>query len=175
MALKIEEKKAMVSEIADIANRSVSVIAAEYRGLSVAEMTQLRVSARKHKIVLRVYRNTLARRAVEGTKFVSLQKALVGPMLLMFSSDEPSAAAKLARDFAKDHNKFEIRALVLDGLLLGPEQLKAVANLPSRDEALAQLMSVMKGPVVKLVRTMSETYAQLVRAVSAVADKKRAA
>ncbi len=175
MALNIEEKKASVGKITDIANRSVSVIAAEYRGLTVAQMTQLRVNARKHGIVLGVYRNTLARRAVEGTKFVSLQKALVGPIVLMFSQDEPSMAAKLARDFAKDNDKFVIRALVLEGHLLGPDQLKAVASLPSRNEALAQLMSVMQGPVVKLARTMSETYAQLVRAVAAVADKKRSA
>jgi large subunit ribosomal protein L10 len=175
VALRIEDKKAIVNEITDIANRSVSVIAAEYRGLTVAEMTRLRTNARKSGVVLRVYRNTLVRRAVEGTNFVSLQKSLVGPIVLMFSQDEPSAAARMVRDFAKENNKFEVRALVIDGRLLGPDQLKAVASLPSRNEALAQVMSVMKAPIVKLARTLSETYAQLVRVVAAVADKKRVA
>jgi large subunit ribosomal protein L10 len=96
-------------------------------------------------------------------------------MILVFSQDEPAAAARMARDFAKDNQNFVVQALVLEGRLLGADQLKAVASMPSREEALAQLMMVMKGPAVKLARTLTETYAQLVRAVSAVADKKRVA
>lgn len=175
MTLRIDDKKAIVAELAEVASRSVSVIAAEYRGLTVGQMTKLRSNARKSGAVVKIYRNTLARRAIEGTRFECLQNALVGPMILVFSQDEPAAAARMARDFAKDHQNFVVQALVLEGRLLGADQLKAVASMPSREEALAQLMMVMKEPVVKLARTLTETYAQLVRAVSAVADKKRVA
>lgn len=175
MTLRIDDKKAIVEELSEVASRSVSVIAAQYRGLTVGQMTKLRSQARKTGAVVKIYRNTLARRAIKGTRFECLQDALVGPMILLFSQDEPAAAARMARDFAKDHNHFVVQALVLEGRLLAAEQLKAVASMPSREEALAQLMMVMKGPVVKLARTLSETYAQLVRAVSAVGDKKRAA
>ncbi len=175
MALRLDDKKAIVEELVEIAGRSVSIIAAEYRGLKVSELTQLRGNARKIGVVLRVYRNTLAYRAVEGTRFVCLQKALVGPIILIFSQDEPAAAARLVRDFVKTHPHLEVKAIAIEGRLLGADQLKAVASMPSREEALAQLMSVMQGPVVKLVRTLSETYAQLVRVVAAIGDKKRAA
>lgn len=173
MTLKIDDKKAIVAELAKVANNSVFVIAAQYRGLTVGEMTKLRNNARKSGAVVNVSRNTLSRKAVEGTSFQCLQNALTGPMILVFSKDEPAAAARMARDFAKDHNNFVVQALVLEGRLLAAEQIKAVASMPSRNEALAQLMTVMKGPVVKLARTLTETYAQLVRAVSAVATKKQ--
>ena len=172
MALRLDDKKAIVAELTEVASRSVSVIAAEYRGLTVAQMTNLRNKARKSGAKVRVYRNTLARKAIEGTQFKCLQDTLVGPMILLFSQDEPAAAARMARDFAKDHSNFVVSALVLEGRLLPGDQLKSVANLPSRDEALAQLLSVMQGPIVKLARTLSETYAQLVRVVAAVGDKK---
>jgi large subunit ribosomal protein L10 len=175
VTLRIDDKKAIVEELAEVAARSVSVIAAEYRGLTVGQMTQLRGNARKAGSVVKIYRNTLARRAIQGTRFECLQNALVGPIILVFSKDEPAAAARMARDFAKDNPNFVVQALVLEGRLLAADQIKAVASMPSRDEALAQMMTVMKAPVVKLARTLSETYAQLVRAVSAVADKKRAA
>lgn len=173
MTLRIDDKKAIVSELAEIVANSGSAIAAEYRGLTVGQMTKLRSTARKSGIVVRVYRNTLARKAVAGTRFECLQEALVGPTILMFSRDEPATAAKMVRDFAKNNEKFIIKALVLEGKLLGADQLKAVASLPTRNEAIAQLMSVMNAPVGKLARTLVETYAQLVRVVSAVADKKR--
>lgn len=175
MTLRLEEKKAIVAELAGVAERSVSVIAAEYRGLTVSQMTKLRSNARKSGVTMRIYRNTLARRAVEGTDFACLREALVGPLVLMFSQDEPAAAARIVRDFIKEAPAFEVKALVLSGRLLAADQLKAVASLPSRDEALAQVMSVMQAPVVKFVRTLSETYAQAVRVIAAVADKKRAA
>jgi len=175
VTLKIDDKKAIVAELSELVVRSGTAIAAEYRGLTVAQMTKLRSNARKAGIMVGVYRNTLARKAVAGTRFESLQNALVGPVILMFCQDEPAVAARMVRDFAKEHDKFIVRALVLEGRLLAAEQLKEVASLPSRNEAIAQLMSVMNAPVVKLARTLTETYAQLVRAVSAVADKKRAA
>jgi len=173
--LNLADKKALVAEMGEIVNSSISAVVADYRGLTVAEMTRLRVVAREKGVVVRVFRNTLARRAVQETAFACLTEALVGPVILLFSQHEPGAAAKLVRDFIKECEKFEVKALALDGSLLGPEQLKAVASLPSYDEAVAQLMSVMIAPVTKLARTTSETVAQVVRVISAVGDKKKAA
>ncbi len=174
MTLNLADKKAIVAELADVVTGSISVAAAYYRGLSVTDMNQLRVNARKQGIKMGVYRNTLARLAVEGTHFACLTEALVGPVVLFFAEHEPGAPARLLRDFIKDNDTLEVRALVLDGKLLGPEQLKAVASLPSRDEALAQLLSVMKAPITKFVRTVNEPAAQFVRVLSAVGDKKQA-
>lgn len=173
MVLRLSEKTAIVTELHDVAQRSVAAIAAEYRGLTVAQMTKLRGQARELGILIRVYRNTLARRAVQDTKFACMQDALVGPLVLLFSQEEPGAAARLVRDFAKIHNALVVKALALEGKLLPPEQLVAVANLPSRDEALALLMSVMLAPVTKFVRTLAEPYAQAVRVIAAIGDKKQ--
>lgn len=175
MPIKLDDKKAIVAELAEIANQSISAIAADYRGLTVSEMTELRATSRKAGVHMRVYRNTLARRAVDGTAFACLTDALVGPIVLLFSQDEPGAAARLLRDFIKAHENLEVRALALDGKLLGPDQLKAIASLPSREEALATLLSVMKAPITKFVRTVREPYAQVVRVLAAIADKKKAA
>ncbi len=175
MALNIEDKKAIVAELNELASNSISALAADYRGLTVSEMTELRTTARKANVKVGIYRNTLARRAVKETSFACLHEALTGPLVLLFAQEEPGAAARLVRDFVKKHENLEVRALALDGQMLGPDQLTAVASLPSRDEALAQLMSVMQAPVTKFVRTMSETYAQAVRVFGAVRDKKEAA
>lgn len=175
MTLKLDDKKAIVAELAEVVANSVSAVAADYCGLTVAEMTELRVQARKAGVKLRVYRNTLARRAVAGTAFACLTDALTGPIVLFFSQDEPGAAARLIRDFMKAHENLAVRGLAIDGELLGPEQLKAVASLPSRDEAIAQLMSVMQAPVTKFVRTLNEPVAQFVRVMGQVRDQKQAA
>lgn len=174
MALNLEAKKAIVEELSAVVAQSVSAVAADYRGLTVGEMTELRKQARDKGLYMRVVRNTLARRAVEGTDYACLTDALVGPMVLLFSQDEPGAGARLMRDFMKDHAKLEVKALALDGDLLGADQLKAVAELPSRDEALALLMSVMKAPVTKFVRTMAEPYASAVRVMGQIRDQKQA-
>ena len=174
MALNLEAKKAIVEELSAVVAKSVSAVAADYRGLTVGEMTNLRKQARDKGLYMRVVRNTLARRAVEGTEYACLTDALVGPIILLFSQDEPGAGARLMRDFMKDHKQLEVTALALDGDLLGPDSLKAVADLPSRDEALAQLMSVMKAPVTKFVRTMAEPYASAVRVVGQIRDQKQA-
>lgn len=174
MALNLEQKQAHVAELKEVVGTSVSAVAAEYRGLTVSEMTELRVSAREKGVFMRVFRNTVARRAVEDTDFACLQETLTGPIVLFFSREEPGAAARLLKDFEKKFEKLSVRALALDGQLLGADQLKAVASLPSYDEALAQLLSVMQAPITKFARTTSETYAQLVRVVSAVGDKKQA-
>ncbi|MCH9769557.1 MAG: 50S ribosomal protein L10 [Gammaproteobacteria bacterium] len=174
MALNLEDKKAIVTEMQDVLGRSVSAVAADYRGLTVSQMTQLRSNAREKNVHVRIYRNTLARRAVKETDFACLTEVLTGPIVLLLAQEEPGSAARLARDFMKEHENLEVRALALDGILLAANELKAVASLPSRDEAIAQLMSVMQAPITKLARTMAETYAQLVRVVAAVGDKKQA-
>ncbi len=174
MALKLDDKKAMVAELSDIIKGSISAVAADYSGLPVSKLTELRKDARKAGVLMRVYRNTLARRAVKETAFACLTDALVGPIVLLFSQDEPGAAARLLRDFIKTHDAIEVRGLALDGQLLGPDQLGAVASLPSKDEAIAQLMSVMQAPITKLVRTFNEPTAQFVRVVAAVRDQKQA-
>ena len=174
MALNLEKKQAIVAKLVSVAKSSVSVISADYRGLTVSEMTELRGNARKNGVVVGVYRNTLARRAIEGTSFACLHEVLTGPIVLLFSTEEPSAAARLLRDFIKDHGRLEVRALVLGGELLAPEKLKSVASLPSRQEAQTQLVAVMKAPVVKFVRTLNEPVAQVVRVMGAFRDKRQA-
>lgn len=175
MPLNLDDKKAIVAEVADVAAKSLSALAAYYRGLTVSQLNTLRANARKNSVYMRVVPNNLASRALENTEFACLDEALVGPIVLMFSLEDPGAAARLVRDFIKAHEKFEVRALALGGKLLAPKQLDAVAQLPTKDQAISMLMSVMQAPVTKLVRTMAEPYAMLVRTVAAVRDQKQAA
>jgi len=174
VALSFEKKKEMVKELTELIGCSVSVVAADYCGLTVSEMTELRAMSREKKVKVGVYRNTLVRKAVEKTPFSCLHAALVGPILLLFSFDEPGAGARLLSDFMKSHEKIAAKALVLDGQLLGADQLKAIASLPSRDEAIGQLMSVMQAPITQLVRTLNEPVAQAVRTFRALRDQKQA-
>ncbi len=173
MMLKLKEKKEIVAEVAEVAANAVSVVAADYRGLTSSEMTELRANARNANIKLRIVRNTLARIAFSGTDYESMNDSLVGPIMLAFSSDEPGSTARLMRDFAKDHNKLEVRAISLGGQVFDASQLDAVAKLPTKDEAIARLMSVMQAPITKLVRTMAEPHAKLVRTFAAVRDSKQ--
>lgn len=175
MVLKLEDKKTIVNEVSAVAKQAVSLIAAEYSGLTVAQLTELRKSARNSGVYMRVVRNTLARKAVEDTQFACIQEALVGPLVLAFSKEDPGAAARLIKEFAKQNEKLKVKALAIDSQLLPPEGLNKLASLPTRDEALAQMLYVMKAPVTQLARTMSETYAQMVRVVAAVRDKKQSA
>lgn len=175
MVLKLDDKKAIVSEVAAVANQAVSLIAAEYSGLTVAQITGLRKSAREKNVYVRVVRNTLARKALEGTQFACMQQELVGPLLLAFSNEDPGAAARLIRDFVKDNEKLKVKALAIDSQLLPADSLNKLASLPTRDEAIAQLMSVMKAPITKLVRTLAEPHAKLVRTIAAIRDAKEAA
>ncbi len=174
MALKLEDKKAIVNEVAAVASHAVSAGVADYRGLTVAEMTALRSKADSAGIYLRVVRNTLARRAVENTDFACLQEVLGGSVLLAFSKDDPGAVARLLRDFIKEYEKLTVCGLSLSGKLLSGSDLEMVARLPTRDQALAMFMLVMLAPITKLVRTMVEPYAMLVRAVAAVRDSRSA-
>lgn len=172
MVLRLDDKKAIVAEVVQVASSAVSAAIADYRGLTVANMNDLRVKARNSNIYLKVVRNTLARRAVQGTAFACLDPALVGSLVLAFSRAEPSAAAKLFKDFAKQNEAFTIKGLSLDGQFFPASQIDAVASLPTRDEAIAQLMSVMTAPVSKLVQTMTAVPTKLVRTVAAVRDQK---
>lgn len=173
MTLRLDGKKAIVAEVAKVAKQATSLVAANYAGLTVAQITELRKQARNAGVYMRVIRNTLARRAFEGTKFACMDLALVGPLVLAFSTEDPGAAARLFKDFAKKFEKLEVKALSIDGALLPAKDLNRLASLPTRDEAIAQLMSVMNAPITKFVRTLAEPYSQLVRALAAVRDKKQ--
>lgn len=172
VTVTLTQKQEMVAELVALAASSISAVAADYRGLTVSEMTTLRKAARKERVIMRIFRNTLARRALKGTDFSCLEDDLVGPIVLFFAQDEPGAAARVLRDFTKSNDKIEVKALAVDGERLAPNQLIAVANLPSRDQAIAKLMAQMMAPITQLVRTINEPVAQLVRAVAAVRDQK---
>jgi large subunit ribosomal protein L10 len=175
VALKLESKKEIVAEVSTIAADSVAAVVAHYRGLSVAEMTDLRTKARKSGVYLRVVRNTLARRAVSGTEFECLSDSFTGPVVLAFSRTEPSAAARLIRDFCKEHDKLKVTVLAVGGNLYQANQLNTVAMLPTKDESIAQLMAIMKAPITKFVCTLNEPASKLVRLFAAVRDQKAAA
>ena len=174
MALRLEEKQAIVAEVNEAAGAALSAVVSDYRGLTVSQMTALRVKARESGVYLKVIRNTLARRAVAGTDYECLNDAFVGPTLLAFSQEDPGAAARLLKDYAKEFDALEVKALSIGGQLLGPGDLDRVASLPTRDEAIALLMAVMQAPITKLARTMNEVPGKLVRTHAAVRDQKQA-
>lgn len=155
MALNLDGKKAVVEEVAVYAAKAHSAIAAEYRGLTVTELTELRKTARETGVYLRVVKNTLAKRAVAGTEFECMQSGLVGPLLLAFSMEDPGSAARLINDFAKTHDKLITKIVAIGGQAYGASELARLASLPNRDQGIAMLMSVMKAPVAKLVRTLA--------------------
>ncbi|MEK6730996.1 MAG: 50S ribosomal protein L10 [Pseudomonadota bacterium] len=175
MPLTLEQKKQIVTEVAEVASSALSATVADYRGLTVAEMNELRAKARVANVYLRIVRNTLARRALEGTEFACLQKMLTGSLLIAFSKTEPSASARLIRDFVEEHEKLQVKALAINGEMFSASHLNAIAKLPTRHEALALLLSVMQAPISKFVRTLAEPCAKFVRTVAAVRDKKQAA
>lgn len=174
MALKLEDKKVIIDEVSVVAKNALSLVAAEYRGLSVAKMTELRSKARQSGVYVRVVRNTLARRALEGTDFACVKEALSGPLVLAFSQADPGAAARLIRDFIKTNETFKVKAISIEKQLLGAESLEKIAKLPTRDEALSMLMSVMQAPMSQLVRTIAAAPTKLVRTVVALKDQKSA-
>ncbi|ALM51133.1 50S ribosomal protein L10 [Halomonas huangheensis] len=156
MALALEGKKAIVAEVSEVAKDALSVVVADSRGVTVEKMTGLRKQARENGVQLRVVRNTLARRALTGTPWECLNETFVGPSLLAFSLEHPGAAARLFKDFAKDEKSFEVKALAYEGELIPAEDLDRLATLPTYDEAIAKLMSVMKeASAGKLVRTLA--------------------
>ena len=174
MALRLEDKKALVKEVNAVAGDSVTAVAAEYRGLTVAEMTALRKEARNAGVYMRVVKNTLARRAVEGTDFECMQETLKGPILLAFAKDDPGAAARVIKNFAKEHNALQAVSLSAGGQLLPGSDLAKLADLPTLDQARAMLLGVMMAPMTKLARTLAEPSAMLARTLSARGSQEAA-
>jgi large subunit ribosomal protein L10 len=174
VALTLAGKKAVVDEVAEVASKAISAVVADYRGLTVNQMTQLRYAARKSRVYIRVVRNTLTRRAFENTEFSCLSDQLVGPLFIALSMEAPSDAARLVKEFAKTFEKLEVKALAVGGKVYAAHQLDVVASLPTRDEAIAKLMMVMRAPIEKLARTLSEPHAKLVRTIVAVKNTKTA-
>lgn len=172
MTLTLAAKKVVVEEVAEVASSAVSAVVANYRGLTVNQMTELRAKARAAKVYLRVVPNNLTRRAFEKTDFACLSDHLVGPLFVALSTEAPGDAARLLKDFSKSNDKLEVKALSLSGKVYDVSQLDFVASLPTRDEALAKLLYVMKAPVEKFVRTLAEPHAKLVRTVAAIKDTK---
>ena len=173
MPLGLKEKQAIVAEVNETASNALSAVMADYRGVSVEDMTELRKQAREQSVHVRVVRNTLAKRAFEGTEFECMNEVLLGPNIMAFSLEDPGAGARVFKDFAKENDEFEIRALSVGGKLLPVEQLDVLAKLPTRDQAVAMLMSVMIAPVTKLTRTLNEVPSKVTRAVAAVRDQKQ--
>ena len=172
MPLTLDEKKAVVAEVAGVASTAHAAVAAEYRGLSVFQMTQLRQQARAQNVYLRVVKNTLARRAVEGTEFECMSEGLTGPLMLAFSTEDPGSAARVVKDFAKTNSQLEVRAVAIGGQMYGPGELDRLATLPTRDEALSQLAATLRAPLDKFARTLNEVPGKLVRTVEAVRAQK---
>jgi large subunit ribosomal protein L10 len=175
VAIGLEDKKAIVAEVNETASSALSLVIADSRGVTVDGMTALRQQARENQVTLRVVRNTLARRALVGTDYECVSDSLVGPSLFGFSMQDPGAAARIFKDFAKENGAFEVKALAVSGQIMGADQLDVLAKLPTRDQALSMMMSVMKAPVTKLVQAMNEVPGKLVRTLAAVRDQKEAA
>lgn len=173
MAIRLEDKKQIVSEVNQAASSALSAVLADYRGVTVGDLTALRKNARENNVYLRVVRNTLLKKAVEETEFECIQEVLVGPTILALSQEDPGAAARVLKDFAKDNKDFEIKALSVGGELLDASQIDVLATLPTHDQALSMLMSVMLAPVTKLARTAIEVPSKVTRAVAAVRDQKQ--
>ena len=174
MAIRLEDKQQIVSEVNQAASSALSAVLADYRGVTVEDMTSLRKTARENKVYLRVVRNTLLKRAVADTEFECIQEVLVGPTILALSEEDPGAAARVLKDFAKENDDFEIKALSVGGQLMEANQIDVLAKLPTLDQARSMLMSVMLAPVTKLARTVNEVPSKVTRAVAAVRDQKQA-
>lgn len=175
MALGLEEKKAIIAQVTDTASNAMSLVIADARGVTVTDMTELRSKARENKVVLRVVKNTLAKRAFKDTDFSCVEDALVGPSIFGFSMEDPGAAARLFKDFAKENDKFEIKALSVSGQMLDNSQIDVLASLPTIDQALSMLANVMLAPITKLTRTFNDVPGRAVRVVDQVAKQKDAA
>ena len=172
MTLSLAAKKAVVEEVTAVASKAISAVVADYRGLTVNQMTLLRARARKAGVYLRVVPNTLTRRAFETTEFACLSDFLVGPLFLAMSLDSPSDAARLLKEFSKSFEKLSVKALSVGGKVYGAEQLDLVASLPTRDEAIAKLMYVMRAPIEKFVQTLVQPHTKLVRTIVAIKEQK---
>jgi large subunit ribosomal protein L10 len=175
VALNLESKKVIVDQVGTTASNALSLIIADARGVNVTDMTILREKAREQNIEIRVVRNTLAKLAFKGTDFECVSEVLTGPSLFGFSMEDPGAAARLFKEFAKDNDKFEVKALSISGQLLDNGQIDVLAKLPTLEQALGQLACVTLAPITKLVRTFNEVPTKVTRVVGAVRDKKQEA
>lgn len=174
MGHNLEQKQAVVAEVARVVTGAQAIVLVENRGLPVAAMTQLRAKARASGIYFRVLKNTLVRRAVAETPFAGLAGKMVGPLAYGIGTD-PVAVAKVLNDFAKGHDKFVITGGAMPGQVMTAKDVAALAALPSREELIARLLGTMQAPVTKLVRTLNEVPARFVRTLAAVRDAKEAA
>ena len=174
MALNLDQKKAIVAEVAEVAKNSIAAVAAEYRNVSAGELTKLRAEARKQAVHIQVVKNTLARRAFQGTDFECMNEGLVGPLVLAFSKDDPGSAARVIRDFVKENNAMVPKLVAIGGKALAGDQLETLAKIPTYEQAISMLMALMKAPVEKFVRTLNEPTSKLVRTVAAVKVSKEA-
>ncbi|HVL00824.1 MAG TPA: 50S ribosomal protein L10 [Dongiaceae bacterium] len=174
MALNLEDKKAIVAEVNQAAAGALSAVIANYRGLTVSQITNLRKQAREQGVYLKVVRNTLARIAVRGTEFECLHDALVGPTILALSIEDPGAAARLMKEYAKTNDKLEVKALAVGGVAYGAAEIDRLATLPTREQALGILAGTLQAPLSKFARTLNEVPSQIARVLAAVKDQKAA-
>jgi large subunit ribosomal protein L10 len=174
MPLNLDDKKVLVAEVTEVAKTALSVVAAEYRGLTVTQMTDLRAKARASGVYMRVVKNTLARKAFAGTAFEPVGPKLKGPLVLAFAKDDPGAAARVVKAFAKDNDKLIATLVSIGGAVLSPKDLDRVASLPTRKQALSQLLGVLKAPIQKFVGTLAAPNQKLVWTLVAVREAKAA-
>ena len=173
MPLNLDDKKVLVAEVTEVAKTALSVVAAEYRGLTVTQMTDLRAKARASGVYMRVVKNTLARKAFAGTAFEPVGPKLKGPLVLAFSKDDPGAAARVVKAFSKDHDKLIATLVSIGGQVLSPKEIDRVASLPTRAQALSQLLGVLKAPIQKFVGTLAAPNQKLVWTFVALLEKKK--
>lgn len=175
MALTFADKKQIVAEVAEVAAEAHSAVVAEYRGLTVGEMTELRKQAREGGVYLRVIKNNLAKIAVKDTDFECMQDSFVGPLVFAFSQEDPGSAARVVKDFVKEHDKLVPTAVSVGGQLLDASELDRLAKMPTREQALGMLAGTLRAPLDKFARTISEVPGKFVRTVAAIRDQKEAA
>jgi large subunit ribosomal protein L10 len=173
MPLNLEDKKVLVAEVTEVAKTALSVVAAEYRGLTVSQMTDLRAKARAQGVYMRVVKNTLARKALAGTAFEPVGPKLKGPLVLAFSKDDPGAAARVVKAFAKDNEKLVATLVSIGGNVLPGKDLEKVATLPTRDQARAQLLGLLVAPAQQLAAVIAAPATDLARVIAAFADKRK--
>ena len=173
MPLNLEDKKVLVAEVTEVAKTALSVVAAEYRGLTVSQMTDLRAKARAQGVYMRVVKNTLARKALAGTAFEPVGPKLKGPLVLAFSKDDPGAAARVVKAFAKDNEKLVATLVSIGGEVLPGKDLEKVATLPTKDQARAQLLGLLMSPAQQLAAVIAAPATDLARVIAAFADKRK--
>jgi len=173
LSLNLEQKKAVVAEVAAQVAKAQAIVVAEYRGLEVTDITKLRASARAAGVYFRVVKNSLARRAVADTPFAGLTEQMVGPLAYGISSD-PVAVAKVLQEFAKGNDKFVIKGGAMANFVMSKKDVANLAAMPSRDELLAKLLGTMQAPIATFVRTLNEVPTKFVRGLAAVRDQKEA-